>query len=414
MSARLGSRLRRMARHPVVGASGLRVLGTLLGVVASVIIARLGGAEVKGIASAYAAANALAFLVVNLDLAQQVLKDGRRRADLRSVPRRIVRLWPLYAALAGVVMLLGFVLGGGVAWLAAGTFAFLVGAQLGMISNALAGPMIAAWGAVLQQVGMAIGAAIVALTYGLDTDSVRAIIILSYLVPMPLFAWAVLKKSVPPAVEPVLPPQGLDRLVRGGLTWQPARLAQFVMMRADTLLVFAWLGPAAAGVYSVGLATATLAGLVPAQFAAVTTYSATMSLGGSARTNAVRALYTGAGASVVLVAVGYPLILVAYGAEFSEAYGVLVVSSVGVTGYGVLQVLTAHARIVSGPQIITMSSMAGASAMLISLAALVPTFGLLGAAAASSLGPCVAVAVAAALLRRKRAFGTGTPGDRDL
>lgn len=399
-SARRGpaAALHAIAFHPVGRASGLRVLGLVLGVSASVVVSRLGGPGVKGIASTYAAANTLAFLVINLDLAQQILRDGRSRKDLRSVPPRIVRMWPIYGMLASIFILIGYWLNAEIAWLAIGTFAYLVSTQMGMVSNALAGPSVPAWGAVLQQAGMIAGAGAAASFGSLDGSTVRLVVVVSYLTPLPLFLWSAFTRR-PVGELPKEPRQPALALVASGTKWQVARLAQFLMLRVDLLVVFFWLGPAAAGVYSVGLSTASLAGIVPAQFAANTTHTSTMGLSGSARTNARGAIVSGAVASLALVLVGYPLISIAYGPKFLDAYGVLVAAVVGVTGYGALQVLTAHARLVSGPRLITVSSVAGVAAMVLAMTILVPVAGIVGAALASSCGPAVALATAA-LIRR--------------
>lgn len=72
---------RNLLTHPITHASGLRAISLLAGVAGSVVIARLGGADVKGVASAYAAANVLAFIAVNLDIPQQLLRFAREQGD---------------------------------------------------------------------------------------------------------------------------------------------------------------------------------------------------------------------------------------------------------------------------------------------------------------------------------------------
>ena len=253
-----------MLKHAVFQASFLRVCGLALGVGGSVAIARLGGAETKGVSSAFAAANSLTFLVVNLDLAQQILRDGRNRRDLNSVRARVMRLWIWYGLLALASVSVSFFVGGIAVWLALGAFAYLMGAQLGMIANALAGPVVASYGALLQQTGMLFGALVAYRLGGLNEDSVRVVVIVSYLAPLPLFLWKTRSKALE-MVEAHGPgtPARFASLVRAGSLWQTARLAQFLMLRLDTLAVFLWLGAASAGIYSVGLATAALAGIFP-------------------------------------------------------------------------------------------------------------------------------------------------------
>lgn len=393
-----------MLKHTVFQASFLRLCGLALGVGGSVVIARLGGAETKGVSSAFAAANSLVFLVVNLDLAQQILRDGRNRRDLNSVRARVMRLWIWYGLLAFASVSISFFVGGIAVWLALGTFAYLMGAQLGMIANALAGPVVASYGALLQQAGMILGAVIAYNLGGLNEDSVRVVVIVSYLAPLPLFLWKTRSKALEMAeARGTGTPAKFAALLRAGSLWQAARLAQFLMLRLDTLAVFHWLGAAPAGIYSVGLATAALAGILPTQFAANTTYEATMGTGSALRRNARNAGVTGSVASLGLAATGLPLILLAYGDEFREAYWVLLSTLPGIVAYGVLQVFTAHMRLVAKASVVTIPSVIGVLAMGVGLVALMPEFDLIGAGAASSIGALTAVVAAMLISSRARA-----------
>jgi O-antigen/teichoic acid export membrane protein len=399
-----------LTRNPVARASSLRMCGLVLGIGSSVVIARLGGTDVKGVASAYAAANSLAFLVVNLDLAQQILRDGRNKQDLRSVPLRVVTLWIWYALLACACTFLVELAGDAVVWLAWGAFAYLISAQMGMVANALAGPVVASWGAVMQQSGMIVGALFIWSVGALTVQDVRAVVVFSYLTPLPFFIWKARQaaRGLPGPYGAGAMRDSLSSLVKAGSLWQLARLTQFLMLRLDTLVVFTWLGAASAGVYSVGLATASLAGILPAQFAANTTYEATQGSVGSLGRNASSAAGTGLAACLGLGLVGYPLIHLAYGSEFDRSFVVMLATCPGVVAYGVLQVFTAHMRLVASARAVTVPSSYGLLAMVISMVILIPRLGLLGAAVGSSVGSLTAV-LGVVLVAR----GHGTAGTAD-
>lgn len=391
-------KIRSLTHHRVFQAFLLRGCGLALGIAGSVAIARLGGADVKGVSSAFAATNSLVFLIVSLDLAQQILRDGRERGDLAGVVRRLISLWPFYALVAAIGSASGLWLGKNVVWLVVGAGAFLIGAQAAVMANALAGPSVASWGAVIQQATMVVGAFVAWWTIGLGTESVKLVVIASYLTPLPLFFWSFRSAPDRPSGR-VSQPMSVPNLVRAGSLWQVARLSQFLMLRLDTLVVFSWLGASEAGIYSVGLATASLASILPAQFAANTTYEATLGITNVLRRNAFRAGLSGVAASLVLAVVGYPLLNFAYGPQFDEAYVVLLATLPGVTAYGVLQVITAQRRLDASPRSVTVPSALGAITMVIGLGVLVPRFGLVGAGVASSLAACTAVAVVLAQSR---------------
>jgi O-antigen/teichoic acid export membrane protein len=186
-----------------------------------------------------------------------------------------------------------------------------------------------------------------------------------------------------------------------GLRWQPSRLLQLLLLRLDTLVVYGTLGAGAAGIYSVGLSTAALAGLVPAQFAANATFRAT----GGQRSRPGRdfrgALTSGATAALLLAAVGWVLIPIAYGNAFADAYWVLLLASPGVVSYAGLQVITNRLRILGKPGTIALGSSGGVVTMMACLWILTPAFGVLGAAIASSTGSLAALAITYLTLRRQ-------------
>jgi len=128
-----------MLSHPVGRATLLRLVSLAAGILGSVIVARLGGPEVKGIASSFAAANSILFMTINFDLAQQTLRNGRSSNDLGRVFPQLYRAWCIYlvSGIAVVASLAALGLPGG--WLAIGTIAYLLGTQAALAGTGLRG-----------------------------------------------------------------------------------------------------------------------------------------------------------------------------------------------------------------------------------------------------------------------------------
>lgn len=372
-----------------------------MGVVASILISRLGGTEVKGVTSAFAASSVLVYTAVNLDLAQQTLRQARLTDTLDEIRGRLTRLWPWYAVPAAVAVVVGLVTESpGVTWLAAGAFAYLISTHLGLACTGLSGPSVTAAGGIIQQAGLAVACLLAAAINHLDTDWAPLIVIVSFLAPMPLYYWAARARG-PRHAGPRTRIRS-RALIAAGLRWQGARLFQLLLLRLDILWVFWFLGASSAGIYAVGLATATLAGLVPAQFASNTTYEAMRGRSLSLRRNAVAAGLAGLACAAVLAAAGWPLLTLAYGPAFSGSYAVMLAALPGVVAYGVLQVYTNQIRIVGKAGAVAVPSAIGAVAMTAILVAAVPAWDVLAAALASSVGSVAALAAAYVLARRSR------------
>lgn len=401
-------RLVRLTRHRVVQASALRAIALAVGLGASVIIARAGGPEVKGATSAFAAAAVLVFTFVNLDLAQQLLQESKRSGTLRLLPERVVRLWPTYFILAVAAVLAATALGAtSIAWLAVGTTFYLMSAQLGFVANGLSGPAVTAWGGILQQIGLVVSALAFWLADVLSVASAPAVVAISFVFPLPLYVVANRRAvaRLPAAQDADGVRTSILRLALLGLRWQPARIAQMLLLRLDTIVVFWALGAHDAGRYSVGLATAALAGIVPAQFAANALYEATHDRVGSMRRNSFLAMASGALAGLLLILAGKPLIHLLYGTSFAGAYGVMIATLPGTIAFGILQVFTNQMRVTGRAIDVAIPSLAGAIVMSVGLVIFIPLAGAVGAGAASSLGSVVAVLVAVAQRRRQRPMG---------
>lgn len=381
-------RLAQFAKRPVVRAAVLRFVALAVGILASIGLARLGGPAVKGVSSAFAASNALAFTIVNLDLAQQALRYGRTTGNLSLIRPTVMSLWRWYVGIGLVVAVTLVVIDAKpAAWIVVGTAAFLVSSQLGVVANGLTGPTATALGAVLQQFGMIVGTLVAWAFGGLTEDTVRIIVVFSYLAPLPVF-WLTSRTTDESGSRTST--ASIRVLLAGGMRWQPARVAQLALLRLDTLIVYSMLGAASAGIYSVGLSTASLVGIIPAQFASNATYQATRGHTGHLRYNATRALAAGAVGALIVALAGGPLIKLAYGPPYHESFVVLLGALPGVVAYSVLQVHTNHLRITGSSRSIAFASGLGVAAMATALVALVPELGVLGAALSSSVGAGVA------------------------
>lgn len=390
--------VKRIFAHPVSRASFLRIVGLLSGVLGSVVLARLGGPELKGVSSAYAAANAIAFMAINFDLAQVVLREARATQDLARVRQALVAGWLAYAVLgiAAVGLLALFDVSS--EWLIVGAVAYLVGAQAGVGAIGISGPTIGAWGAIIQQGAMIAGVFVAHGLDALDNDSVRLIIVISYLAPLPFFLLAM---RTPAAGRSPLNLSHLWRYVLAGLPWQLGRLLQMGLQKLDTLFVFSVLGAATAGVYSVGLSTAMLCTIVPAQFANQALHEATRTHGDvDTKRASVGALIGGAVPAAALAAVGGTLLTLLYGESFSSAYPVLLATLGGAIGYGVMQVQTNYIRILGRWWNLAIPAAFGLVAMIVGLWLLVGPLGAVGAGLAFSCGSIVAAATSVVAVRR--------------
>lgn len=374
--------------HPVARAASLQAVGTVLGVCAGIVIARLGSPEVKGTASAFAAAVILTSTVVSVDLPQQTLVHGRSTNRLGDVKATLLVAWRGYLVLGAVAMVVAFLFAPSAIWIVVGGAAFLVCTQAAVASNGVSGPTSSAMSALTQQVVMVVGALAFGLADRLDEDTVRVIVVLSYLTPVPML-WRRLSRAGP-GVRPALPV--VWGLVRRGLRWQPARLCQYLLMRLDMLVVFVFLGSAAAGIYSVGLSAASLVGVVPTQFA-----NAVLHIGTHGDVHDIRAQIRGAVitsliASIPLVVFGGWLLPYVYGAAFADAYGVLLWCLPGVIALGVNEVLGNRLRMLGGARDLTGWNAVGLIVMSGAIALTIDPLGITGVAMGSSAGAVVAAA----------------------
>jgi O-antigen/teichoic acid export membrane protein len=396
--------IRKALGSVVARASGLRILALVLGIAASVVVARLGGAELKGVASAFAAANAVAFSFINLDLGHQILRHGRENQRLHAVGGLLTRAWALYLALGSLVVVLILAWSVPAIWLVVGAIAFLVGNQASVAATGLRGAVVSAWGAVIQQLVMIAGAVVLAYFGAFTEETVKYVVVASYLVPLLYylrFLWRGSGGLASPGWRELL------RLAWSGLPWQLARLPQMLLLKLDVVVVFMMVGSAAAGIYSVGLSLSMLCIVIPSQFAASALHQATKGGGGSPQRYMTLAALSGVATAAVLAIGGIPAIALLYGPEFDGAYAVMLATLLGSCAYGVMQVQSNYIRILGTGRQLFITNLVGLVVMLVGFASLVPSLAETGAGLAFSLG-----AAATALFtfaQRRRYFPTTAP-----
>lgn len=383
--------IRRLVRGGVTSdparAGALRVVAILTGLVASIALARLGGPDVRGSASALMAANLLGFAVVNLDLAQQCLRLGRTSGTQAQAFALIRIPWVLYIILglpAGILILRFSEFAG---WVVLGSMMLTLSMQAGVIRNGMSGPVALAWSAIGQQSTLAVGTMALYIFGWLTREAVFSLVVLAYGVAF-IVAY---RPGKSPAVTG-LPPVRVRTLslVAAGLPWQPLRIGQLLLNRLDTLIVFAALGAGSAGVYSVGLSLAALVLIIPTQISHNTLFLASQNRNYSWRGDSARAGGIALACSLPLVVGGEWALELFYGSVYRGAYAVLVASLPGIVAMSVVQVVTNHLRLTGrwvGPVV---SVLLGVIFMYGALLALIPMWGLVGAAAASSIGAVIA------------------------
>jgi O-antigen/teichoic acid export membrane protein len=387
--------------RPVAHSSILRIGALLVGVLGSVLIARLGGAEVKGISSAFAGANSVIFAVINIDLAHQALRRARENDSTAGISSAMARAWVGYCAVGVIALAVLLIAGLPFEWFVLGAVACVIGGQAGVIVSGIAGPVVVAWGAITQQAAIALGTVVLHLMGALNGDTIRLVVVIAYLAPFALFVRPLLSVSTGEGSR-----MRVRELVTAGVPWQLARLPQTLLLKLDVIVVFLVLGTAAAGIYSIGLSLAMLCTIVPAQFASNALFDATRNAdaGSGGRTQrdktVLRSALAGLAAAVLLAALGWPALWVLYGHEFMDAYPVMLACLVGAVSYGVIQVQSNHVRILGEARHLALANGIGLATMLLGFLLLIPAWGAAGAGAAFSLG-CLGTAVIAYTLRSK-------------
>lgn len=177
-----------------------------------------------------------------------------------------------------------------------------------------------------------------------------------------------------------------------------ANAAQWLNYRLDVFVVGAFLGARAVGVYAIAVRVAELLWQLPNAVAFVLlprTASSGSDRGWTlARRAALETTAITAMLALVLAAVGRPGIAMVFGEEYAGAYLPMVVLLPGVVALGTSKILTSY---IGGRGRPGLNSLISAGALVVTLIAdfaLIPAFGLLGAALASTVAYLLTVGAA--------------------
>lgn len=384
-------------------ATGLQMSAMVLGVIAGVVIARAGGTAVKGEATAFAAATVLVGSIANLDLPQQALLIARRMSDNSAVMSILARSWMAYVLLAIATVLAGLMFDESLVVITLGSLMYLIGGQLAIGANGVFSPVSSAISMVVQQAVMVVGATGLALAGRVDESTVRLLIVASFIAPMPYLMARLLQGRLSLA-HPALP------AIRMGLFWQPARVLQFALMRADVLVAYLLFSPATAGIYSVALSTAALVGIAPTQFANMVLHRGAKSRQLNTSVELAGALVVATFFGIGLASTGMWLIPFLYGDAFADAYTLMLLCLPGAIAFGGVQVLGNRERMSKSPWRLTVATSAGVVAMAGVIFLTRDWIGVNGIAIASSVGAVAALLLLITPARgRNRAHQKATP-----
>lgn len=377
-----------------VGASVLlRAAAIVAAVGASIIVARLGGPDVKGIAAAFAAASTLSSALVNLGVAEQVVETttSRRQVDPR---RLLLGAWAAYVVLGGAVTLALVPLAGQRAEIVVlGCLCFTLFAQAGVVALGLSGVLSQAVGALLQPLALGLVAVLLAIDGVLTGPEAVAATVASYLCPLAVF-WRAIPR---PPHSAAIGWRSVLRLFRSSVPWQLPALSLRVVQRADIIVVSVLVSSVVAGTYSVALQLSELILLVPRQVAGHCYHSSVM----GRAFDLGRALWTATAAAllpaVAIAIAGGPAIVLLFGDEFRAAGTPLLLLLPGAVFASVALVMSHVFRGQGRLREAVVASGCGALTMLVGCGLLVPGLGANGAALASTASWAVFALVGCAL-----------------
>lgn len=217
-----------------------------------------------------------------------------------------------------------------------------------------------------------------------------------------------LRRQLPPPLRQAIPRFRTGAWWRAGITFMWLVTMTTVLTNIDTILVGRIAGDAQAGVYRVASQLAMLVGL-PLTAVSMAMAPVIASLYAEGRTDELRvrcraAARVAVAAAILLAAaigIGGHRILAAFGPEFAQGYRATLLLSVAYVIHsamatsGYLLIMSAHERLV------VLVFMAGAAANVAGCLALIPAFGMSGAALASGISLGLVSVTCAVLARRK-------------
>ena len=373
----------------------LRIFATIAGVGASVLIARLGGPEAKGVAAAYLASITTVFAVTNLGAGEQIVqitRDGNHSAR-----RLLIRFWFAYAVVAGLIALVFLPVRPQLSVLTIGCLLYLIPIQASTVSIGFSGVMPDAIGALVQPLAVSAGVLLLSVDGGLTPHEAVGALAVSYLAPFYVY-W----RGVPARGEARgVTLRELGRATLDGARWQVPNLALRIVQRADILAVFVLAGPAASGRYSVAVQLAELCFLVPRQIANHSYHQTTVADSLDTRRAVMTTIVAATATAVPIGLLGGFGINLLYGEAFTAATGDLYIllpgTVVGSVAFLMFWIFRGKGRL----RMSTISSLSGAFTLLVGCGVLIPQFGTAGAAVSCSVAWGVFAVVAVTLHKRR-------------
>ncbi|HEX6486421.1 MAG TPA: hypothetical protein VF012_06895 [Nocardioidaceae bacterium] len=373
----------------------LRIFATIAGVGASVLIARLGGPEAKGVAAAYLASITTVFAVTNLGAGEQIVqitRDGNHSAR-----RLLIRFWFAYAVVAGLIAVVFLPVRPQLSVLTIGCLLYLIPIQASTVSIGFSGVMPDAIGALVQPLAVSAGVLLLSVDGGLTPHEAVGALAVSYLAPFYVYWRAVPARGEARGVTL----RDLGRATLDGARWQVPNLAMRIVQRADILAVFALAGPAASGRYSVAVQLAELCFLVPRQIANHSYHRLTVADSLDTRRAVMTTVVAATATAVPIGLLGGFGINLLYGEAFAAATGDLYIllpgTVVGSVAFLMFWVFRGKGRL----RMSTISSLSGAFTLLVGCGVLIPRFGTAGAAVSCSVAWGVFAVVAVTLHKRR-------------
>ncbi|MCT1516949.1 lipopolysaccharide biosynthesis protein [Dietzia cercidiphylli] len=390
---------RRLLHSSPVQASVIRIFSIVIGVLSSVVMARWGGAAVKGEFSTFVAVTSIVFAVVNLDIAQQIIRVGRESRDQSRILAWSIRPWSIYTIVALSVLVPFSFIDSSVSWIVAGALAVTLATQAGTLLNAVSGTVSLAFQALFQQVVLLVGSVALGLLNSYSTASVYGLAIFASVAAL-LYALPGIRPK--PGVRNKQMAPRLRDLVRAGAMWQPLRVGQMALHKGDLLLVYLLAGPSAAGVYSVAISLSSLSSILPQQISQHVLFLGANNRNVSMARSILSALGFGLFAAGLLAVACVPLISLLYGPDFEEASGAVFASLPGAVAIPIFQIVCNHYRLRGSARLPALGATLGTVVMVIVTLLSFPFIGIVGAGIAFSAGSIVAATFLVAMYRLVR------------
>jgi O-antigen/teichoic acid export membrane protein len=366
--------------------------------VAAIIIAReLGPADRARYALPLAAVGVVwALTHLSLDSAGGRLL-ARREIDVRTLCRTlsagvlVLALLGVPIALVGGLLARDALLAGAdrtTVALAAATIPPLLAYQmLESVLLRLGAVQVCGWAGAATAALVLVGATIVATLGSLTPASVTALNLAAMLLAAIVLSVALVRREGWGVLRPALDRVICKRLVGVGLAVHPARVALQLGTRIDLLVVGAFVSAHDAGLYS--LATALAATTIVISMTLPQLAMREQTLLDDERGASYTAAFTArtAGVAAVLCAatclLSYPLVLLAYGSQWTPAVPVVVILTIGMFAIAIEAPLRSFVFRVGRPATVSMLAVAGLAANVAITVVAVELLGIIGAAAAS-------------------------------